>query len=256
MVRKIFGGICLILLIIGIILYTPDKSLYFLKSKYSDEVSQFVNVQGMSVHYKSEGRGMPLLLLHGTGSSLHTWDQWTASLKDSFNVIRLDLPAYGLTGPRPDRDYRYTTYVSFLDEFMNKIDIDSFHIAGNSFGGALSFIYASHHPDKVGKLILMDAAGLPSNEEPPMVFKLASNPITSMILKKVTPKSFMKKNLHEVYENDDLVSDEIIRRYHDMATREGNRQAFIDRVNTEYTDYSELLTELEEPTLIMWGEKG
>ena len=103
--------------------------------------------------------------------------------------------------------------------------------------------------------MLIDASGIPSKGERPIVFKLASNPIMSMVLQKVTPKSFIKKNLLEVYENDAQVTEELVTRYHDFATREGNRQAFVDRVKTHSKDYSGLLKNLEEPTLIMWGEK-
>lgn len=255
MIKKFLGAVLLLIILAAILLYTPDGSFESLKEKYADEKSQFLDLHGVPVHYKVEGSGIPVLLLHGTGSSLHTWDDWAESLSDSFQIVRLDLPAYGLTGPRPDRDYALSTYIQFLDEFTEAIGIDSFHIAGNSFGGELAFIYAGHHPEKVGKIILVDAAGLPSGEEPPMVFKLASNPITALILKKVTPKSFIKKNMLEVYEDDELVTDEIVTRYHDMATREGNREAFVDRVNTPSVDYSHLLSKLEEPTLIMWGEK-
>ena len=255
MIKRIIIGLVLFMVIAVFFFYTPDKSIAELKTMYTDQESKFLNVKGMDVHYKIEGMGMPLLLLHGTGSSLHTWDQWTKALVDSFQVIRVDLPAYGLTGPRPDRDYKTSSYISFLDEFMSRVGIDSFHIAGNSFGGGLAFVYAGMHPDKVGKLVLIDASGIPSKGERPIVFKLASNPIMSMVLQKVTPKSFIKKNLLEVYENDAQVTEELVTRYHDFAIREGNRQAFVDRVKTHSKDYSGLLKKLEEPTLIMWGEK-
>ena len=255
MVKKILTVLLLIVLGIFWALYTPDKSVEELKQKYSNQFSQYVEVNGMNVHFRKEGQGFPILLLHGTGSSLHTWDEWTKELMDSFQIIRVDLPAYGLTGPRPDRDYKTTSYISFLDEFMSKVGVDSFHIAGNSFGGGLAFVYAGMHPDKVGKLVLIDASGIPRDEDPPMVFKLASNPILSKVLQKVTPKSFIRKNMLEVYENDDLVTEELVTRYHDFATREGNRQAFVDRVKTQSKDYSGFLKKLDEPTLIMWGEK-
>lgn len=209
----------------------------------------------MSVHFRREGSGFPVLLLHGTGSSLHTWDGWTEVLKDSFEIVRLDLPAYGLTGPFPDADYSYDHYIQTLFDFTERIGLDSFHTVGNSFGGALAFSFAGTYPDKVGKLILLDAAGIDVNREPPAVFKLAKNPILSTIMKKVTPKSFIRKNLTEVYADDSKISDELVNRYHDFATREGNRQAFIDRVNQPFPSIEHHLADLEEPTLIMWGSQ-
>ncbi len=254
--KKIACGLLILLLFFGFILYTPDKNIEKLKEIYTDEESKFVQIQGMDVHYKIEGEGMPLLLLHGTGSSLHTWDDWAAIMDDSFKIVRLDLPAYGLTGPRPDRDYRISGYISFLSEFVKSINLDSFHIAGNSFGGELAFIYAAQHPNKVGKLVLLDPAGIERNDsvEPPMIFKLAQNPFMSLILKKVTPVYFVKNNILEVFSNDAMVTDVMVKRYHDMATRKGNREAFVDRINSPFEPTQKYLSLLEEPTLIMWGE--
>lgn len=253
--KRIVLGIFLLLVMAAVSLYTPDKSFEELKEKYTSDGSFFVELEGMNVHFKKEGQGFPILLLHGTGSSLHTWDGWTKELTDSFTVYRLDLPAYGLTGPFPDRDYSQDHYLTFLNSFAEKLAIDSFHIAGNSFGGALAFSYAARYPDDVCKLILVDPGGIDDDREPPSVFKLANNPIAAAILKKVTPKSFIEKNMIEVYGNDDLITDELVTRYHDFAIREGNRQAFVDRVKTQHSSIQHYLSQLEEPTLIQWGSE-
>lgn len=252
MIKKILLGLILIAVLTGLYLYTPDKSVEDLKEKYADTFSEFVEVQGMDVHYRVEGQGMPLLLLHGTASSLHTWDEWTRLLTRDFKIVRLDLPAFGLTGPRPDRDYRISTYVEFLDEFMDKIGIDSFHLAGNSLGGGIAFVYAANHPDKVGKLILLDPSGFPYKEQP-RIFQLAQNPIFAAAIKKVTPKSLIRQNIEEVYANDNMVTDLLVNRYYDMLIRKGNRQAFVDRTKIPYENDQDLLPSIEEPTLIMWG---
>lgn len=252
MIKKALIVLLGILFITGALLYTPDISIENMKSLYSDEDSRFVNIHGMDVHYKIEGSGMPIVLLHGTGSSLHTWDAWTAELTSHYKVVRLDLPAYGLTGPRPDRDYTMDKNTEFLNEFLTQLGIDSFHLGGNSFGGLVSFLYAHDFPEKVDKLILIDAAGFPTNDVP-AVFKLAQNPLAAAILKKVTPKSFIRKNIEEVYANDELVTDKLVDRYHAMAIREGNRQAFIDRTKIPRERHDEQLKNIEEHTLIMWG---
>jgi pimeloyl-ACP methyl ester carboxylesterase len=126
-------------------------------------------------------------------------------------------------------------------------------MAGNSFGGYLAWNYAVTFPGKVNKLILLDASGYPSDHSIG-VFKLAKNPLTASILKRITPRSFMLKNLKEVYVRDSLISDELVDRYWHMARREGNRQAFIDRVNRPSSDRSHLIKEIQHPTLIMWGD--
>ena len=246
----------LILLIAAFLIFREgDIRLEALMSDYAYDHSQFTDVEGTSIHYCVEGSGdQTLLLIHGTGASLHTWDGWTETLRDSMKIVRLDLPAFGLTGPSTDRDYTITGYVEILESFITTLDLDSFSIAGNSLGGNIAWNYALTYPDKVEKLILVDAAGYPS-EESASVFKLAKSPITGPLFKHITPKSFIKKNLLEVYGDPDRLTDEVVSRYHDMALREGNRQAFIDRVKTVYADRSHSIKNISCPTLIMWGEK-
>ncbi len=258
MLKKIGIALIAILLILiasFLVFREGDVALETLMSTYAYDHSQFIDVDGTSIHYCIEGEGdHTLLLIHGTGASLHTWDGWTENMRDSLRIVRLDLPAFGLTGPSVDRDYTITTYVDILEAFVSKIGLDTFFIAGNSLGGNIAWNYALTYPDKVEKLILVDAAGYPSQESAP-VFKLARSPITAPLFKHITPKSFIKKNLLEVYGSPQLLTDEVITRYHDLALREGNRQAFIDRVRTVYADRSPLIKNISCPTLIMWGEK-
>ena len=159
---KYFLIICLIIILIPIFIYFRwDIPVEELKKKYTNEASEFVEVQGMQVHYRDEGEGDVIVLLHGTGASLHTWEPWTRELKKFYRVIRLDLPAYGLTGPHPEGKYQMDNYVAFLQEFLQKKDIQKFCLGGNSFGGGVSWEYALKYPDEVEKLILVDASGYP-----------------------------------------------------------------------------------------------
>jgi pimeloyl-ACP methyl ester carboxylesterase len=245
----------LFLLLVGVLAfnYAPDRSVEELKKRWAYANSQFTEVDGMNVHYRINGTGQPLVLVHGTGASLHTWERWTDILEKDFQVISVDMPAFGLTGPSPTRDYSLENYAKFLDAFLTKIGVDTFHLAGNSLGGAISWKYASMFPDKVKKMVLIDASGYPFNKNLPLAFRMAKNPILGKVLLKITPKPLFWKSIREVYYNDDLITEELIERYYELYLREGNRQAFIDRVrNIEYNDASPIKT-IKNPTLIMWG---
>ena len=121
------------------LLVSPDIPLSELKKNYTNDFSSFVSIQGMDVHYRDEGEGPVIILLHGTGSSLHTWDKWTKILSENYRVIRLDLPAYGLTGPHPQKKYALDDYRLFLEEFLKKLELNKFMLAGNSLGGAIAW---------------------------------------------------------------------------------------------------------------------
>jgi pimeloyl-ACP methyl ester carboxylesterase len=248
----LFFGIILMLLLI---FRTPDVSVDSLKRQYTDSNSHFMSVDGLEVHYKDEGSGTPIILLHGTSASLHTWDGWTKELTiNNYRVIRMDLPAFGITGANKDNLYDLPSYSKFLTDFVNQLELDKFILAGNSLGGSISWHYTSSNPEKVQKLILLDPAGFPSKKERPLVFELAEIPILNQILKHITPKSLIKDNLEQVYFDDSKVTENLVDRYHQMILRKGSRAAFIERAKLEGQDYTELLYTIKSPTLIIWGE--
>ena len=73
----------------------------------------------MRVHYHDEGAGPPLVLIHGTASSLHTWEGWASRLSSHRRVVRLDLPGFGLTGAAPDGDYRPERLARVVGELLD-----------------------------------------------------------------------------------------------------------------------------------------
>jgi len=249
--------ILLIVLIKGAIY--SDISVEELKKEYANEDSKFIEINEMQVHFRDEGEGFPVVLVHGTASSLHTWDAWTNELKKTNRVIRMDLPAFGITGPNKNADYSIESYTTFLHSFVEKLNLEKFHLAGNSLGGNIAWNYAAEHPAKVEKLILVDASGLPTNKEPPAIFKMAKTPVLRSLFLYVTPKMLITKNIKEVYADDDKVTDELVTRYHKMALRAGNRQAFIDRAKTDFKLDAKINTDrlksIQTPTLLIWGAK-
>jgi pimeloyl-ACP methyl ester carboxylesterase len=234
-----------------------DISVEDLKNDYANEQSQFIEVNEMQVHFRDEGEGFPIVLVHGTAASLHTWDAWTHELKKTNRVIRLDLPAFGITGPNKNADYSLEAYTTFLHSFLEKLQLKKFHIAGNSLGGNIAWNYTADYPENVEKLILVDASGLPTNKQPPAIFKMAKTPLLKTLFLYVTPKILIKKNIEEVYADDSKITDELVDRYHKMALRVGNRKAFIDRAKTDFGLDSivniKKLKSIQTPTLLIWG---
>jgi pimeloyl-ACP methyl ester carboxylesterase len=234
-----------------------DISENDLKIAYANDASKFIEIDGMQVHYRDEGKGFPIVLLHGTASSLHTWDDWSKELLKTNRVIRMDLPAFGLTGPNKTADYSIKAYTSFLNDLLTKLHVEKFYLAGNSLGGNIAWNYAAEHPDKVEKLVLLDASGLPTNKPQPAIFKMAKTPFLNSLFLYVTPKFFIKKNMEEVYADGSKITDELVTRYHKMALRVGNRQAFIDRAKTDFklgskANYNKL-KRINTSTLLIWG---
>lgn len=258
--NKIKYGIYALIVILVLLMsggIYSDIPLEKLKETYANQTSKFIEIDGMQVHYRDEGIGTPIVLIHGTASSLHTWEDWTQELVKNYRVIRMDLPAFGLTGANASRDYSIENYTLFLNEFLSKLQLESFYLVGNSLGGNIAWSYAADYPEKVKKLVLIDASGLPTNKDQPWIFKLAKTPIINSLFLVLTPKAVIEKNLEQVYEDDAKITDELILRYHQLALRTGNRQAFIDRAKTDFrlgaSANIEKLKSIQTKTLLLWG---
>lgn len=244
--------------------WKSDIPLEKLKEKYTNSDSKFIEVDGMSVHYRVEGLAqdsIPIVLLHGTGASLHTWDGWVNALKSERKIIRLDLPAYGLTGPNPTSDYSQEFYATFINDFLTKLGVKQCIISGNSLGGSIAWNYAVKYPEKVSKMILVDAGGYPmKSKSVPIAFQVAGWPLIKNLFKYVTPRSIVQKSVENVYADKSKVTEILIDRYFELSLREGNRQAFIDRMS-EFRNKGILniktakIKDLLMPTLIIWGDK-
>ena len=251
----LFAIIAFLIIVISIY-WKNDININELKNKYAYPSSRFISLNGMNVHYRDVGKGEAILLIHGTGASLHTWEKWIDILSPGYRVISFDLPGFGLTGPDPNHNYQISRYTAILDSLMVKLKVDSFHIAGNSLGGLVAWRYTTQFPQKILTLNLIDAAGLPQpGKKPPFIFQLAKLPVLSTLLQKVTPKSIIKKSMLDVYKNDQLVTEKLIDRYFELSLREGNRTAFVKRMSqlNEKLVVGDLKN-ITVPVLIQWGE--
>ncbi len=259
--KKLAKGIGIFIAILIVAFFVFKKKsipLEELKKKYANTASKFIELDSMQVHYRVEGEGQPIVLIHGTGAALQTWDGWTDSLvKHHYKVIRLDIPAFGLTGPRKDNDYSAKMYVDFLDRFTHAIGIDTFALGGNSLGGEIAWKYAVAHPGKVSRLILVDPAGFYSKDKGngAIIFKLAKIEWFAALMSKLDTKIIVEKTLKDVYEDDTKITDKQVQLYYDMSLREGNRESFSQRVQQIAKEPTLDPSVIAAPTLIQWGKE-
>ena len=267
MMKKISDNILKIILGFGVFVFLivsffgyQDIPIEELKKKYTDSYSSFVRVGGMEVHYRDQGKqidSIPIVLIHGTGSSLHTYDNWVSELAINHRVVRMDLPGYGLTGPFPNRDYSYNNYVIFLKDFLESIGLKKCILAGSSLGGNIAWRFTIENPDMVTKLILIDAAGYPlKSKSVPLAFTIAQIPVIQNIFTFITPRFVAKASVENVYKNKTKVDEELVDRYFELTLRKGNRQAFVDRFKVKSDTMSHKKIKLiNQRTLILWGEE-
>jgi pimeloyl-ACP methyl ester carboxylesterase len=252
------GIFCIsIVTLVVVLFWKNDIELQELITKYAYPSSKFISIDGVKFHYRDTGIGEVIVLIHGTGASLHTWEKWTEMLSPYYRVVSFDLPGFGLTGPDPNHNYQISRYTSLLDSLVIKLKVDSFHIAGNSLGGLAAWHYTTQFPSKIMSLNLIDAAGLPQGgKKPPFIFRLVKIPVLSTLVQKITPRSIYEKSILDVYKNDNLVTPKLIERYFELSLREGNRTAFVKRMSqlNEPLNIKDL-SNIKSPVLIQWGKE-
>lgn len=238
-------------------IWAPDKPVSDLTERWAQPPSQFLLVGNMQVHLRDEGPRddpTPIVLLHGTSDSLHTWDGWAGVLRGQRRVIRFDLPGFGLTGPDPQADYSIEAYVRFVLAVLDRLGVHSVVLGGNSLGGHIAWQTAHAQPQRVHQLVLVDAAGYPlAPVEVPMGFRLVRSWPANRLLEWVLPRGLVLASLRNVVGNPAGVTSDEVDRYYDMAVRAGNRRALAQRLARPDPDRSERIRSLRQPTLVLWG---
>jgi pimeloyl-ACP methyl ester carboxylesterase len=239
--------------------WEPDRPVSALSARWAMAPSQFILVNGMQVHIRDEGPRNdphPIVLLHGTSDSLHTWQGWADGLKGQRRVIRFDLPGFGLTGPDPKDDYSIANYVVFVRAVLDQLGVKSFVIGGNSLGGQIAWATALALPQRVRQLVLVDSAGyvfVPRSV--PLGFLIARLPGMRKLFEYVLPRGVVQSSVRNVFGDPGKVRPEQIDRFYDLTLREGNRRALAIRMEQVFNADEEQIKMLRVPTLVLWGAK-
>ena len=236
-------------------LWTPDKSRSELEARYLAAPGDMVQVGAWRLHVRDSGPkdAPPVLMLHGFGASLHTWDVWAQALSATHRVIRLDLPGHGLSEPDPAGDYTDARSLVLLRAVMDQLGVARASIVGHSIGGRIAWTFAARHPERTDRLVLVAPDGFAS---PGFEYGRATEvPAVLGAMKHVLPKAVLRMNLEPAYANPDALTDAITTRYHDLMLAPGARDAMFKRLQqTVLTDPRPMLGAITAPTLLVWGE--
>ncbi len=254
--RVFFGFIAIALIGLGAWLFTPDLDRSVLEARYAPPPSEFLDVLGVRLHVLDTGpRSAPaIILLHGFGSNLQTWDAWAAVLDHDFRVVRFDLPGAALTGADPSGDYSDARSLAVLQALMDRLGIQQASVIGNSMGGRLAWMFAAKSPTRVSKLVLISPDGFAS---PGFEYDRAPEvPAALPLMRFVLPKFLLRANLALAYADPARLSEKEVQTYDDLIRAPGVRAAMIDRLRqTILQDPLPLLRTIQAPTLLLWGEK-
>jgi pimeloyl-ACP methyl ester carboxylesterase len=248
----------------------PERSAASLVARWAPPPSDFIEVQGQIVHLRDvgprhtgAGSPPPIVLIHGTGASLHTWEGWTAALQGQRRVISFDLPGFGLTGPwsdsfngpYPHERYEGDADARFTLALLDQLQVQRAVLGGHALGGEVAWRAAWLAPQRVASLILVDASGPASTPlAVPLVWRLARWPVVNRAMESLLPRPVVARSVADVYGNPARVTEALVDRYFELTLREGNRRALVTRLeHLEPGLDAERIPTLRVPTLILWG---
>ncbi|ACI97725.1 alpha/beta fold hydrolase [Rhodospirillum centenum] len=241
---------------LGVWLHTPDRPRDELEALYLRSPADYVQAAGMRLHVRDDGpRDAPaVVMLHGFGASLHTWEGWAQGLAGPFRVVRFDLPGFALTGPDPTGDYGDERAMVVLEALLDRLGIARASLIGNSIGGRIAWKFAALHPDRVEKLVLVSPDGFAS---PGFEYgRKAEVPGILNLMRFILPTAAVRANLQPAYGDPAVLTDQLTTRYRDLMLAPGVRDAMFARLEQVMLEPPEpLLRRIQAPTLLLWGEK-
>src|SRR4026207_2215597 len=214
----------------------------------SGQTSKEVLVFGQKINYVEAGTGPTVILLHGLGGSTQAWQFNIAALAEKYHVFVPDQIGFGKSD-KPLVNYRVRTYVDFLDQFCKQLKIDRATLVGNSMGGWIAAMFTASFPDRVDKLVLVDAAGYapPKDLDTRTFFGL--NPTTREGMKVLVAKVFYNK----AFQTDAAIDMAIAVR---LAAGDGYTINSITESIIRGEDFlDDVVKTIKRPTLIIWGRQ-
>jgi pimeloyl-ACP methyl ester carboxylesterase len=237
-------------------LWTPDIDRRVLEKKYLAAPRDMMQVGDWRLHVRDRGpRAAPaVILIHGFGASLQTWDAWAEGLAHQYRVIRFDLPGSGLSPPDPSGDYTDRRSVELLLALMDQLGVQRASIAGHSIGGRIAWTFVAAHPERVARLVLVAPDGFAS---PGFAYGQAPKvPILLGLMRYVLPKPLLRRSLEPAYADPAWLTDPLLDRYDDLLRAPGGRNALLERMRqTVLLDPRPRLAAIGAPTLLIWGEQ-
>jgi pimeloyl-ACP methyl ester carboxylesterase len=252
----VIGSVVLVLALVAYWLWTPDKDRAFLEARYLAAPGDMIDLPPWRLHVRDTGpKSAPaVILLHGFGASLHTWEPWAQALAADHRVIRFDLPGNGLSAPDSAGDYTDARSHRLLLALMKQLGVERASLIGHSIGGRIAWGFVAAHPERVDKLVLVAPDGFAS---PGFEYgKAPEVPAAMALMRYALPKPLLRMNLVPAYADATLLTDDLTTRYHDLMLGPGARAAMLARMRqTVLVDPLPLLRTIHAPTLLVWGER-
>ena len=222
--------------------------------------------QGHQIRYAVEGIGRPLILIHGFGASMGHWRKNIPVLAEAgYRVFAIDLLGFGQSD-KALIPYSVEVWEEMLADFWTAKVQEPAVFIGNSIGALLSLMMLSHHPEMAAGGVLLNAAGGLNHrpEELNAPLRLVMGAFTKLVSSKlvggflfdrIRQKSRLKKTLEQVYSDRTAITDELVEILYQPSCDPGAQKVFASILTAPPGPRpEELLPQVTQPLLIIWGE--
>ena len=219
----------------------------------SPEIGKDIQAGGLRVNYHDHGSGFPVLMIHGSGPGVSAWANWRLvipELAKHRRVLAPDMAGFGFTERVPGAVYNMDNWVRQAIDFIDALGLKQVDLVGNSFGGGLSLALTIRHPERVRRLVLMGAVGVPFEITPALDAVWGYEPSFENM-----------RRIMDVFAYDrNLVSDELAQLRYEASARPGfhesyasmfpaPRQRWVDALASKESD----IAAIDKETLIIHG---
>jgi pimeloyl-ACP methyl ester carboxylesterase len=249
------------LIIIGLLVFLTAGLLFFSTPppiKIPDDVAgKFIRIDSRNIRYIDAGSGMPLVFIHGFGSSIFSWRKNLGPISKHHRVCAPDLPGFGYSDKPLDADYTIDAYADFIIQFMDKLQIKKAVLVGHSLGGGIALAASLKYPSRVRSLILLDAEAYPIS--PPLMLTVAKLPAIRSIIHRAIGEWVIRISLKRSYYDHGLITDRLVDEYYRPFLTENGKAAPIKVL--EAMDFEKLkelprrYRRIRKKALIIWGRE-
>jgi len=232
-----------------------SQPLDFWASKHAK--GKFIDLEGRSTHYTEKGEGEPVILIHGFFYDSYMWSANIDSLAEHFKVYAIDLWGGGYS-TRELLDYGYQLYAEQVLNFMDGLDIPHAVLVGQSMGAGTAIKFCVQNRERVNKLLLVDAGGMPNPM--PLAGRFFALPKVGEFFLSLNTDKIRMKNLRDIFiHNKEVITQsyfENVTRFHKIkGTTEASlkilRRDFFDKLSDEIHQ----LGKMDVPIMIVWGRE-
>ncbi|MCM3724706.1 alpha/beta hydrolase [Neobacillus cucumis] len=197
----------------------------------------------------------PILLIHGFASSTYTFRRIIPLLQKKFSIIAVDLPGFGKSEKSTSFVYSFENYAKLMIECIHKFGFANTHIVAHSMGGQIALNMARIAPEKINKLILLSSSGYLKRSKKLLIIS-SYLPFFEKVIQYYIGRKDVKYHLGNVFFNQSLINDELVREFGRPLAEKGFYKALIRLIRHREGDLlPKQLQDIQVPTLLIWGKE-